>query len=487
MNGSFAYDVFGARPLYGTSVAGTTPITDFYAVSVSLDAFSYGNSGIPVSGQNTDVELVGPDGNTYSIENGNISGAAGWTPPTLALSSPAAKVSTTNGTITIFGKAVDNAGLAGVYCIVNNDTANPLQISGPYDGNLKMAFMDLSTNLLSDPDFFAGTNVLQFYAVDTAGNVSAIVTSAVFYEEVTNITSFSASGSGTVSGLKTGQTVVVGEAYPVTATAGKGFVFQSWTDGSGNYITNTSTFRYVAGSSADLMAVFVPNPYPALKGGQYTGLFYDPINGVTPTNAGYFTLALTPSGGYSAKLSIGPNSYSIASGQFLFPPDAAQGDTTNVNSSLVSLSAATAVSIQLLLNVDTNLADPGAGFLTGTVTAYNNSLDTNYWVDSLTAELSDYVSSTNTEPGLYNLAISPVGSDLSQAPGGYSYGSATLSAKGAVSLALYLADGTATSFTLGGTVGPGRNFSVLQVSLRRQRSHTWHAAVHQRPGQPGRS
>ena len=185
--------------------------------------------------------------------------------------------------------------------------------------------MDLSTNLLADPDFIQGTNLLEFYAIDTSDNVSSYVTNYVFYEQPTTMTSVSVSpdGAGTIKGLTTGETVNIGEAYLVTATAGKGDILENWTDGSGNFITNAPSFYYSVKGNDTLIAIFVPNPYAALKG-DYSGLFFDPGIGVTPTNAGYFTLALTTTGSYSAKLSIGPGNYSI-SGQFQFPLDYAPG------------------------------------------------------------------------------------------------------------------------------------------------------------------
>jgi hypothetical protein len=65
-------------------------------------------------------------------------------------------------------------------------------------------------------------------------------------------------------------------------------------------------------------------------------------------------------------------------------------------------------------------------------------------VAEIQGELSYY--NTTIPPGLYNLDLEPVSADPSQGPGGYSYGTATVSAAkatpGAVAIVLNLADGT---------------------------------------------
>ena len=393
---SFTDDSFSFESTYGTpGMPGTTKINDIYDVSVALGDFSYDDPNVFVTGANTDKEVAGQDGLPYSLENGSVSGAADFTPPALSISSPGATAKTATGLVVITGKASDNVGLAGVFCTVNSNTDNILQISGPYDVNPKSASVQMTNDFSQNPDFIAGTNLLQFYAIDTSSNVSSVVTAYVFWVQPTNMTVLTSGGPGTVSGLRTGQIVNMGEGYPVTANPGSGYVLESWTDSSGDDITSNPSFNYFVGENdggATLIANFVPNPYAALKGA-YTGLFFDPANGVTPTNAGYITLTLTTNGSYSGAIYLGAAKYPIT-GQFQFPNDYAQGDTgSNYSYPVVKLNSQTEMEVALFLNMDTNLADPGAGFLTGTVSAYGNGvgLDTNYWEAPLTAELSQYL------------------------------------------------------------------------------------------------
>jgi hypothetical protein len=449
-------DFYGAKETYGTpGVAGTTTISDVIDVSLSLGDFNYDNPNVIVTGNNTDKEVVDKFDMPQSLESGSIKGAADFTRPVVTISAPAANLKTSNGVVKIVGKATDNAGLASVWCMEYGDTESAIQIA-TFDPTLNLKSGGFTNILdLSQTDFgWVGTNALEFFALDTSSNMSSVVTRTVLWFVATNLT-LQTNGPGGITGLKNNQAVNIGQGYPVTAKASPGYILEAWTDGSGNYLSGNASFNYVVGDydgGATLTANFVPNPYPPLKG-TYTGLFFDDINGATPTNAGYITLTLTTNGFFTGRLYLGTANYAM-SDQFEFPYDFAQGDTsTNVAYVMVKPSAHLWLDVVLSLNLDTNLADPGAGFISGTIYAYDpgSSPDSDYnqfWQVPVTMELSRYVAS-NGVPGLYNLEIPPVGDDPTMAPGGYGYGSATLSSKGAVALVLNLADGTTptTSFS----------------------------------------
>ena len=75
---------------------------------------------------------------------------------------------------------------------------------------------------------------------------------------------------------------------------------------------------------------------------------------------------------------------------------------------------------------------------------------------SVSGELSHY--GNNPALGLYNLVVPPVGSDPSQGPGGYSYGSATVGRGGTVALMLNLADGTSPAISFSSAVAQDGSF-----------------------------
>jgi hypothetical protein len=468
VTGTSGVDFYNADAAYGApnaGAAGTTPIYDAVDVNVSLDVFSYDNPNVIVTGSNTDKEVTDEFGISHSLESGSITGAADFTPPVVTVAKPAQNAKITSSVIPLLsGTASDNEALGGVWVMVNNDTNDLVEIAGPFDQSELLKSTNWETNNLDlsqlpDPGFF-GTNVLQFYAMDTSSNVSSVVTRDVFWTQTTNMT-LQTVGLGSISGLQTNETVNMGQGYLVTAKPGKGHVLESWTDSSGNYLSGNTSFNYIVGSddgNPNLTATFVPNPYPLFKG-TYSGLFFDPVNGATPTNAGCVTLTLATNGTYSGRVYFGATYYSI-SGQFEFATDfLTQGDTTNWTDVEVKPNAGLWLDVYLQLNVDTNLTDPGAGLLTGTITAYNSEDDyTNYWSVPCAAELSEYVAGTNTVPGTYNVVIPPVGGDSSQGPGGYSYGTATLSSGGAVKLVLNLADGVSPAVSFSSSVAADGTF-----------------------------
>ena len=86
------------------------------------------------------------------------------TPPTLTLTSPTGNETTTSGTVTITGNATDNVSVAGVYYSVSASE----WIAAENDGGwIKWSF----TTALA-----LGSNVIQIYALDSAGLASGVKT-----------------------------------------------------------------------------------------------------------------------------------------------------------------------------------------------------------------------------------------------------------------------------------------------------------------------
>jgi hypothetical protein len=188
--------------------------------------------------------------------------------------------------------------------------------------------------------------------------------------------------------------------------------------------TNFFLVRAVNGSgaSAVVQAEYNFQPFNSLAG-VYNGLFYD-INRPAFTNAGYFTLTLASNRVFSGDLLLDGTMSSFSGG---FDPD---GQATVL--------AGTAPGP--LFNLSMQMDFTGADTLSGTVsnTAQN-------WSGSLTAYRAAFSAAshaTNYE-GSYTLAINGA-YDPTLAPPGYSYGSATITSAGNVSILNgTMADGSA--------------------------------------------
>jgi hypothetical protein len=92
------------------------------------------------------------------------------TPPTLTLTSPTASETTTNGTLTVSGKAFDSVAVADVFYSVSGSGWLSAQNNGGW------------TNWTFTTALALGTNVIQIYAQDSAGLMSTIKTLTVVRE-----------------------------------------------------------------------------------------------------------------------------------------------------------------------------------------------------------------------------------------------------------------------------------------------------------------
>jgi len=460
INGSYkdTNDVFGAEMAFGITpdTNETTEITDTFTATVNFDVFSY-SRGVPVTGKNTSRAIVDSGGNPVTLNSGSISGAADFTPPKVAVTKPLNNATVTNPVVTLAGRATDNAGVASIFIVVNNDFSAPPAVE--IDLNPSQLATNWSTTV--DLSMFGGnpgSNNFGIYAVDTSTNYSTTNVVNVFWAlPETLLLQTNPPKSGTITGLKNNQTVDIAKGYPVTATAKSGFAFVSWTDGRSNLLSQSPSFDYEPTNASDmtLVANFAPNPYTVLKG-TYDGLFYDPVNGATPTNAGHITITVTTTGAYSGKLYFGSSTTPYPfTGQFILAPDFARGDTSNTFGTFKIKRVALAPLIGTLqLNSDTNMTDPGAGWIGGAINPADDSWATNAVVSAV---LGHYIENSNNAPGIYNFFLPPLENTGAgdTGPGGYSFGAATLASKtGAVTFSLNLADGISTPISFATTIGP---------------------------------
>ena len=120
---------------------------------------------------------------------------------------------------------------------------------------------------------------------------------------VSNVT-LAVAANPTDGGIVTGGGIYnVGSQVQISASPDAGWVFTGWSDGS----------------TENPRTVTVPSGGATFEGGftfkglnsKYVGLFYD-TNGIAPQSSGAFSAKLTSTGGFSATLALGGNTYSFA-------------------------------------------------------------------------------------------------------------------------------------------------------------------------------
>jgi hypothetical protein len=170
--------------------------------------------------------------------------------------------------------------------------------------------------------------------------------------------------------------------------------------------------------------------------GTYAGLFFN-ASGMKVINSGSISMKVTGAGGYTGQLYIAPASSPFGfSGQLAMSPN----DLTAEAAFKIKVSGTEYLDVSVEV---TNILDPDGAMLGGSVAAYSDPTETNL-LDIANIQGKLCLNNTNVVPGPYNVSIPGHSSDPSYAPGGYSFGTATVSStlKGAVTLVLNLADGT---------------------------------------------
>ena len=334
-------------------------------------------------------------GTTYQITQAPVD----TTPPTVAIASPAANFTTTNNTLQVQGTASDNTAVSRVeYRVGTNAFATATGTTA------WSALVPLNT----------GTNIVWVRSVDTAGNMSTEVQRSFICVASGTIT-VTIHGHGSVKGATNGQHLVFGKAYSLSALPEPGYAFSNWT---GTVAGHASRLDFVMMSNVQVTANFVPNPFAACKGA-FKGLFYE-TNQVQHQRSGYFSLALTDKGSYSASLLT--RGWKLkAKGKF----DLAGFATNQISAPDGST-----------YNVTWSIALDGSDTISGDV-------GTGGWASPLLGDRLVFNAKTNPAPqaGRYTFVIlgTPGQPD---APGGDGYGTVTVATKGTATLSGYLADRT---------------------------------------------
>ncbi|MEI7728551.1 MAG: leucine-rich repeat protein [Verrucomicrobiota bacterium] len=183
--------------------------------------------------------------------------------PKLFFTTPLPNTRVSNDSIQVLGRATDIGGpLQTVYCQVNH---GPWQTaSGTTNWSATAAHL------------VSGTNTINVYVADVAGNLSLTNTMKVNYVLSDRLTvQVVPNHGGTVRPILNDQILGISNPYSMEATAASGFIFSNWV-GNGVVLTNHPTLRFTMMSNLVLTANFVTNRWVGFKG-DYVGLF-------TPTN-----------------------------------------------------------------------------------------------------------------------------------------------------------------------------------------------------------
>jgi hypothetical protein len=321
--------------------------------------------------------------------------------PTLTYTAPAKGERSSNAVFTVRGKATDNGEVATVHCRVNY---------GPW------VLATGSTNWLATLDLKPGTNYVQAFAQDAAGNASptnAVSLSYVVSDRLTLLTS----GPGSVSPNYSNAMLEIGKAYTLTAKAGAGGVFSNWT---GGVFTNSLKLTFTMRSNLMLQANFITNPFSIAKG-TYNGLFL--ADDAKHESSGFLSATLSEKGSVSAKIQIGGKPFSFST----------TFDASGHASSLVTRKQSSPVQFDLQLLSTTPRQ------IVGVVSNAN-------WSAQLRADKAGFGGTLGTCPFAGKYTLSLAGNISGQSlPGGYSYGTLTIDAAGSVKFTGKLAEGSTFS------------------------------------------
>jgi hypothetical protein len=232
-----------------------------------------------------------------------------------------------------------------------------------------------------------------------------------------NLVNVYVNGLGTVSSdLKPGK-VVFGNAYTLTATPAKGWLFENWSGLSlpNSALATSHILSFNVASNTFITANFITNPFPSLEG-SYNGLFYVP-GSVNPASAGFFSLRLTSSGSFSGRLLMGATAYNFSS-------------VFSATGSAQVLASSGGKSLVINLQLDT----------TGQTGRILGDINGGTWDATLAADIAPVwtVNNPSTLVGSYTMA-------LPWELGGTSYGSGAVTKQGVLNMTGTLADGIAFS------------------------------------------
>ncbi len=367
------------------------------------------------------------------------------TSPKLKIVYPVSTTVTTTDSLTVTGTVTDNVAVESLRVYLGTNNLVAATVTGT----------TWSVPLTNLP---AGTNHILAEATDSAGNRLTAISSFFFKVPLPiSIPVPAGTGSGTTFGITNGQLLDVGRIYALSSKPDPTNFFVGWLSDA-SYIDFNSTHRFFMETNKLVYAQFDTNRFPNVKG-NYNGLFVNTTN-AEQRSSGFFSLTLSDSGSYSAKLIMNGYSYPFSSrfstdgtspyADFFGPglpgrttirmsvdvanPDnQLRGSVSNFYAYLIPTLTTNFIVITNVTSTSTNVV----------IVATNVIVQipaTNTWSAELIADRVVFNSKLNPAPqaGKYTVIIPAE----TNSPAGDGYGTVTITSAGGITFAGVLADGT---------------------------------------------
>jgi len=174
--------------------------------------------------------------------------------PVLTITSPTMNQRWSNAVFTVKGTAHDNVQVSHVWCQLNDSGWQPAVTANNW------------TNWTATVSLLTGTNVVQAYSVDTAGNTSTNASVNLIYVATAGL-SVASVGSGTLTPNYSNAVLELGKSYTTTAKPATGYAFSNWAeqvDGALTFSTTNAALTFVMQSNLTITATFVDAAKPVL-------------------------------------------------------------------------------------------------------------------------------------------------------------------------------------------------------------------------------
>ena len=283
------------------------------------------------------------------------------------------------------------------------------------DGPLGRFVTEGSTNWMGEVPLLPGTNHFLVRSLDYYGNLSPGEERTVFYSVPRRVV-LRTLGRGRVTGITNGQIMEVGVTYAVSAKPAAGYHFIGW---RGGLLSNDRTAYFTLADNTNVI-VFFSRALLGMDTGTYQGVFFPATNG-PPESTGYITFRLGSSGLYSGRLNPIGASYPIR-GQF------------NANGLSIIYGQLGTNVLELLLGWNGEDTEAFNGF-------YANGRF--FSLVSLWRVQSFGPTNPPARAGNYTFQLSPPRAANNGVTDGSGFGTLAIDARGYITLAANLADGTA--------------------------------------------